>query len=248
MFDVFGCIFLGIILVFVIIGIIKGFAAMVLGFAKWIIAIIIAASFCNMLGATIANSSMGIKLTNTIETKLVQVDSIFTETITNETKQEFIENSLSEKLKAIKLPNQIAKYVTNLITKKVTIPNGEEITCGNYVASGITLFCMICMSFVTLALVSFIILLIIQILLKNINLIPLVGPINRILGAVFGGIVALIIVSIMCYILSFMMYLPLGVADGIKNIVKYNDKDKFTIGKFFIENNILRWIFNLIFR
>lgn len=247
MFDVIGIIFLIIILVFIIIGFISGFVSLLLGLAKGLVAIVFAALLCRPIGMALSNSSMGQGLTNKIEQKIVNIDPMFNEIITNETKDEFIEHQLGEKLNAIKLPKTINQYIVNLISGKVEIKTDEGITCGKYIASGISMFIFIIISFIILAILLFIILWLIQKFAKKINLIPLVGKINRIFGIFLGLVVSCFIISIASYILSFIMALPWGLADTIKESLKIG-KDEFTIGKFLYEHNILKWLLNLIFK
>lgn len=247
MFDVIGIVFLVILLVFLIIGFVRGFVSLALGLAKGLIAIFLASLLCRPIGIALNSSSMGVGLTNKIETSLVELDPMFNEVITSENKQEFIEQELSSKLQATKLPQTICKYVSNLIAGKVEIPEGEEIHCGKFIASGISMFVLIIISFVVLAIVLFLILFIIQKLAKKINLIPLVGFANRITGAALGAVMSLLIISIFSYILSFAMALPWELADTIKNTLKL-DQDQFTIGKFFYEHNVLKWFISIIFK
>ncbi len=250
MFDIIGIIFLVIILILLIIGFAKGFVSLVLGLAKGLVAIFLAALLCRPIGMALNNSSMGESLINKIETSLVEIDPMFNEVITNDNKQQFIEQELNEKLQTANLPETISKYVSNLISSKVEINSNEGISCGKYIATGISMFVLIIISFVVLAIIIFIILFIIQKLAKNINLIPLVGIANRLLGVFLGLIIALLFISIISYILSFMMALPWDLADSIKDTLKLGEehKEEFTIGKFFYEHNILKWLFGLIFK
>lgn len=249
MFDIFGIIFLIIILIFLIVGFASGFVSLILGFAKGLIAIIIAALLCNPIGMALSNSSMGKGLSNKIEASIVEVNPLFNEVITNENKQVFIEESLGKKLSEIKIPETISKHISNLIVKNVHVPE-EGITCAKFIASGISMFVLIISSFVVVSLIVFIILSIIQKISKHINAVPLVGIVNRLAGAAISVVISLVIIAIICYVLSFIMTLQIDLADTIRNALKLGEehKDEFTIGKFFYEHNVLKWIFNLIFK
>jgi len=246
MFDIFGIISLILIAVFVIIGLIKGFLSLFLGLAKGLAAVAIAAIFCNGLGMLLSKTKLASSISTNISSSIVKIDASFDTIITNENKEEFINSELSEKLSKIKLPEVVTKYISNLLSKKVDI-NEEGITCAQYIAKGITLFICIAICFILLLVISLIILTIIQKLAKKINLVPLVGFANRLCGAALGVALALVFISIASFVLSLLMSFSWDFAVTLKNSLKL-ETDEFTIGKFFYEHNVLKWMFNLIFK
>lgn len=247
MFDIFGIICLVIILVFIIIGLIKGFLSLLLGLAKGLVATIIAAVLCNPLGGLLAKTSLSNKMSNSISSSIVKIDASFETVITNENKTEFINNQLNDKLAKIKLPESITKYISNLLTNKIDIPETEGMPCCDYIAKGITMFIWITITFIVLFIIALIILTIIQKLSKKINLVPFVGFANRICGAALGVCLALLIIGLGSFVLSLLMSFQWDFQETLKNSLKLGS-DEFTIGKFMYEHNVLKWLFNLIFK
>lgn len=247
MFDVFGLICFITILVFLIIGAFKGFLALLLGLAKGLIAVIIASLLCQSLGGLFAKTHLGNTIASKIEEKLISTDSSFENIITDENKDTFIENSLDEKLKSLRLPSSVSKYVGNLVSKKVKVTNTDNMSIGLYIGKGVAMFIGVIIAFILVWIIAFIILIILQKLLKQINFIPFVGNLNRTLGAFFGILLALVFIAIGSFMIDILMSLPWGFAEVIKDSLKIGSNE-FTFGKFMVEHNILKWIFNLIFK
>ncbi len=246
MFDVIGIICLVICAVFIIIGFINGFLSLFLGLAKGLVAVILAALLCKPIGVALCNTGIGTGISNKIETSLVNMDPAFNEIITNENKDEFIETQLTEKLAKLNLPNTITKYISNLMKNKVNISSTDGITCGQYIGKGVAMFVSIIIAFIIISILLVIIFWILQKFAKKINLVPFVGLANRLCGAALGLGIALIITSMLSYVVSLLMVIPWNFAETIKESLKLG-QEEFTIGKFFYEHNALKWIINLIF-
>lgn len=247
MFDVFSIVFLVILIVFCIIGYIKGFLALLLGLAKGLVAIILASLLCKPVGGIVNKTAIGTGIVHKIETSLIEKDSTFSYELSEDNKDIFIDEVLDQKLGDAKIPKVIRNNVKNLLVEKVKVDG--TVTVGAYIGQGISLYVCIIISYVVLFILLFILLTIMQKLMKQINKIPLVGLVNRLLGLGLGGLFALTTIAIICYIITFLMMIPGGMSDWLSTTLKLTEvqSSEFSVAKFMYEHNILKWIFNIIF-
>lgn len=247
MFDIFSIVFLAILIVFCIVGYIKGFLSLLLGLAKGLVAIILASLLCKPVGILVNKTGIGTGIVNKIETSLIEKDQTFSYELSEDNKDIFIEEVLEQKLVDAKIPKIIRNNVKNLIVEKIKIEN--TVTVGAYIGQGISLYICIIISYIVLFILLIIILTIMQKLMKQINRIPLVGLINRLLGLGLGELFALTTIAIICYILTFLMMIPGGMSDWLSTTLKLTEvqSGEFSVAKFMYEHNILKWIFNIIF-
>ena len=250
MFDVFSIIFLILILILVIIGIIKGFLSLALSLAKGAIAALLAVLLCNPVGGLLAKTGISGGISNTVNNFLVEKAEIFDMSIsTEEEKDAFIETGLKEALTKASIPDIIHEPITNVIKDKINIPVGETRTVGRVIGDSIGHYVCVIIAFILLIIIFSILLWLLQKLLKNVNKIPVFGPANRILGGVFGLLLALLIIGVICYLVALIISLPGEFPQKIAETFKLAEgqEDEWSFAKLCYKYNIISWLITLIF-
>lgn len=250
MFDVFSIVFLIIIIVLVIIGIIKGFLSLALGLAKGAIAALLAALLCNPIGGLLAKTGIGGGISNGVNSFLVEKSEIFDMSLaTEEEKDAFIKEGLSQALTEANIPGVVHEPITNVLKDKINIPVGETRTVGRVIGDSVGLYVCVIIAFVLLVIIFSILLWLLQKLIKNVNKVPVFGPTNRILGGVFGLLLALLIIGVVCYVLAIIISLPGEFPQKIAETLKLAEgqESEWSFAKLCYKYNIISWLIKLIF-
>lgn len=250
MFDVFSIVFLIIIIVLVIIGIIKGFLSLALGLAKGAIAALLAALLCNPIGGLLAKTGIGGGVSNGVNSFLVEKSEIFDMSLgTEEEKDAFIKEGLSQALTEANIPGVVHEPITNVLKDKINIPVGETRTVGRVIGDSVGLYVCVIIAFVLLVIIFSILLWLLQKLIKNVNKVPVFGPTNRILGGVFGLLLALLIIGVVCYVLAIIISLPGEFPQKIAETLKLAEgqESEWSFAKLCYKYNIISWLIKLIF-
>ena len=209
------------LLVFAVIGFIKGFLTESIRLVATIASFVIAAIFCARLAAVIIDST---GLDETIATW-------FAGSFPNE---EVPIDKLPEVIATLKLPSFInasaIEYAQSLGTETVTVSAVMSATLAKYV--------VIALSFVILSVAVKIICAILKFFFKLIKKIPGIGFVDRILGIVIGVAKGALYVCGVFYILKL---LPLDALNGLKEEIS-----SAPLCSFLNDYNIFTFLFSLI--
>lgn len=242
--DVVSIVFIVIILVFCLLGFFQGFFALLLGFAKGLVALLVAVLLCKPLGSVLASTGMGNGIAGGVENWLVEKNEVLFHTVLN---PENAADTVNQGLEAAKIPSMVRPYITGLLQDKV--PNTDGMALGEYIAKGVAIFACIMIAFFVVLIIAGIILAILQKVLKNINRIPIVGLVNRILGLAMGALLACLVISGICYALSFFMGIPGDISTKLVDMLRLGEgqEAEWTVAKFFYQHNPLQWLFAQLF-
>ena len=132
---------------------------------------------------------------------------------------------------------------------KINIPVGETRTVGRVIGDSIGHYVCVIIAFILLIIIFSILLWLLQKLLKNVNKIPVFGPANRILGGVFGLLLALLIIGVICYLVALIISLPGEFPQKIAETFKLAEgqEDEWSFAKLCYKYNIISWLITLIF-
>lgn len=210
------CIVLGIMLIFVIVGLCTGFVRSVVKILSGILSLVLAFVLCKTLANVLA-STFGLdeKLT-TLFTGWLNVDPSVSGV-----------DAITAQLQSMNLP----QYITDLIVNALQSAGVSAATTFNEtVPPLLAKIALVVGSFIILWILFKIIFLIIKGMLKFVDKIPIIRGINKLLGAVFGFLKgAVLILTALMLVSVFASAMPTAVMDEI---------DKSTVTKYCYENNI----------
>lgn len=249
MFDVLSIAFLVIVIISCIVGYFRGFLALLVGLLKGLVAVVLAAMLCKPMGNALNTTKMGTGIADKVENYLIEKDETFKFELTKESKEIYINEQLDQKLEEAKIPQVLRKYVKNILVDKMQIEEGETITVARYIGKGMSFFVCTIVAYIIIFAIILILLTIVQRLFKNINKIPIVGLANRLIGLGLGVIIALLVIGVICYVLTFLMTVPGDMSNWIMNTLKLTEeqKDEQSLAKFMYEHNVIKWALNIMF-
>lgn len=238
--DWFTLIFLLIIAIGVFVGIKKGLLSMLVGVVGVLAVIVISCLIAKPVGEWFASSTgLGSSLTNSIYDWLVGQNSIFSAVIN---KSE-VSSSLDSYLTSVNIPTMFFDTIKSVVIPLVPDVGVDPI--GLYIAKALSQITFTAGAFFVLSLFLGIIVGILKRLTKGINKIPLIGWINRIGGGLVGAIYGGIIISLVCYALSFFTSMP-QIGSFIVDTLCLADQTKWSIGKMIFEENFIQQFINYL--
>lgn len=246
-FDIVSIVYIVIVLIFMCVGIKKGFFKTLIALVKNILSFVFAAFLSDPIAKLLINSSLG----NSLNSKLLEFfnskGSLYTTTVTEESLHELITNGLN----SIHLPESVHPTVFNAINKMVDI-SGNEYTVGEVLAQCVSYFVFLVVAFLILFIIIRIITGILNKLFESLEQVPVIDSVNKLLGAVINAAIGILFVCLISYGLTFVIPLDNSVSTWLIETMKLNENDVFTISKFFYQNNfltkIITWIQNLFLK
>ena len=237
-FDKITIIFLILLVAFIVIGIVRGFLFSLLSLAGFLIAVACAFLLSKPVGDALTNSSIGTSMQGSIYDWILTKSNYAAYPLS----QELAEDLLPEMLNEIGIPNFLNSFIISLILPYIPEVATEPI--GQYIAHGVANIALVVISFLVLLIVFSIVLLFLKRFAKGVNKIPVVGLVNRLLGAVFGlamGVVFLIVVS---YGLNFVALIP-GANEWLVSELRLTDSSSWSFAKMLYEQNVIGTLIQL---
>ena len=237
-FDKITIIFLILLVAFIVIGIVRGFLFSLLSLAGFLIAVACAFLLSKPVGDALTNSSIGTSMQGSIYDWILTKSNYAAYPLS----QELAKEMLPEMLNEIGIPNFLNSFIISLILPYIPEVATEPI--GQYIAHGVTNIALVVISFLVLLIVFSIVLLFLKHFAKGVNKIPVVGLVNRLLGAVFGlamGVVFLIVVS---YGLNFVALIP-GANEWLVSELRLTDSSSWSFAKMLYEQNVIGTLIQL---
>ena len=168
--------------------------------------------------------------------------------ITSETEETLMNTYISDAINNFKVPGVIKRSITDIVENREMLEPGETTTLGKIVGNGVADFVCTTIAFILLVLALFIVLSLVQRIFRNINFIPIVGPLNRLLGGILGIVLAFMFIGLCCYIISFIITLPGEFPQKLAELMGVSPgSERDTFARFCYDYNILRWVYRLIF-
>ena len=237
-FDKITIIFLILLVAFIVIGIVRGFLFSLLSLAGFLIAVVCAFLLSKPVGDALTNSSIGTSMQGSIYDWILTKSNYAAYPLS----QELAKEMLPEMLNEIGIPNFLNSFIISLILPYIPEVATEPI--GQYIAHGVANIALVVISFLVLLIVFSIALLFLKRFAKEVNKIPVVGLVNRLLGAVFGlamGVVFLIVVS---YGLNFVALIP-GANEWLVSELRLTDSSSWSFAKMLYEQNVIGTLIQL---
>lgn len=239
--DWVSIIFIATIIIFMIIGIIKGFVRSIIDMVGELIILVLSVVLIKPINLIVEKLDIFINLKNTIYSNLLSINHLFGESFNKNNPEE-----ISKALKELNIP----ELLNSLLTKQIInlIPNEANFILGEILSSlllktGITIICFI---------ILYLTLKILLIFIKRISnkIIKSIKPIKRIdklLGAALGIFIGILVTNLLCLAITTIISVPLF--DNINNLIINEmclNNDTFTLSKFIYEHNLLLFLITLI--
>ncbi len=190
-----------------LVGVKRGFLGMLVGFLSGILTLVLATLLCRPLATGLGSMGLGAKL-SAFFTRTFSLDQgAFGQTLA--------ENCESV-IKGLSLPSFIKDSLTEAAT--AALADGQSGTLGAIVADGLTNIALVAIAWIGLFVVLTIVFAILKRFVRIFNKLPLIGAVNKILGAVLSLVVgAAIIVVVMYLFILLSSFLPRGIVDYVQS-------------------------------
>lgn len=244
-FGIMDIIVIAILLLSVLIGIklgfIEKFFRLVRKFAAFLISFFLAKPASVFLSK---NTGLDETINGKIVGWLVEKSNLFAQPIPDD-KTQMIEQAFD----ALKIPSFLANPLKDKVEKLVTsIPDNIN-TVGELFSSPLTSLIMIIIAFVSLFILSLIVVFILKKIFKALAKNRLIGGLDRLLGAGLGFVEGALIIILIMFGLSFVIngsFLP-SVSDWLIKDMKLAESD-FSIAKWIYNQHLFMKLFELIWK
>lgn len=238
-FDWLSIVIIVLVLIFVIKGLFDGLIKSILSIASGILVLVVSILVAKPLGNMLFNTGLGESLTNSLTSSLVSINEGAFNTPIPATNQE---EAIAAVLTSLQVPGFLSGILSKLILSLITI-EGEG-TIGFLLGKALSQYIFYFLSGLVIFILLKVVFLIITIATKNFNKIPVVGPINRVLGAVLGLLYSFVIVSVVIYGVSLLMTIS-EVKEYFTALLHLNDPEVWSISKWFLNNNFIHKIIQM---
>lgn len=238
--DIVSIVFLIIIAVFIIVGLIKGFARSIIDFVGEILVLVGAAFLTKPASSFINNIEFVLERKNDVYNYLINFNPLFGEVFSKDNK-EGIKTALSQ----LNIPEILNSFLTDQI---IPYMPDDGIVLADVLSSTLISVLVTVISFVALYIVLRIIFMVIKVLSKKIiDSIKPIKNMDRVLGGILGLIVGVIAVNILCLLITVKLSIPMLEGFNLFLIDQMQlNTDNFTLSKFIYENNLILLIITWI--
>ena len=217
-----------------IIGFVKGFFKRLAGFLAFVGAIIVAF----LLYKAVVNILSNTGLYSMIDEKLLDWFASKSEAFST-TMGELGEEGIQTAIGSLGIP----AFIRNFLLKDLgtIIENNPDVTLGTYLATLLTNFALIAISFLIIFILALIILRIVFGFFKKLSESKTIGTLDRILGLAWGLVRTLITICLIMSFLSFIVSVP-GIGDKINEFITSDmklEEEGFGLAKYFYLQNPL---------
>jgi uncharacterized membrane protein required for colicin V production len=221
-------IIIGIIGLFLIIGIAKGFMKQILSAANWLIALIGSFLLIKPVSALVAQTALKATINTKVGDWIASKGALFSTTIsTGQASQQ-----LTEAISELGLPEFIAKAIVG----GLDLSSVEGSTLAEVLAPTIGNIILTVLTFLALFILLMIICKVVFRLLNKVFDSGVLGVVNRILGAALGLVKGAVLVSLAMLLVSALSGLIPSLNDFLTADLRLGTEG-FGIGKYFYENN-----------
>jgi len=239
--DYITLVYAAILIIFLIIGYVRGFSKVLLAFVGTLASFIISFFLAKPIGNALFNQ-FGSGLTGTIDNAIVSKIP--------ELGQPIAENA-SDILKTYLTQLGIPEAFQNMLSPKILalIPEGAtDIVLSTYIATSVSSLVFLIGTYIVLFIVLMIVFAILKVIFgKLVKTFKVVHTIDKLLGMLVMACVAVIIIAVISYGLTFVVSLNNGAGDWIIAQLHLNDDAIMTPSKWIYQYNILQRLFNLYF-
>lgn len=241
-FDIISLVIIVILIINLFVGLKKGFLGALLSLSTGLLTFIAATALCVPLANLGLSWGWGASMQSGISDKLFEQNATLFETIITDANKETL---VAQGLSAFNLPSFLSSILINLMNPYI----GTNTTLAYAFSSGLTKYCFIAICYIALLIIFGIIFILLKRFAKNLNKVPVLGPINRIGGMIVMIALAYLIIDAVLFGLSnlFMMNLQWldGVSSWMSKTLYLNDESIFSLSKFMYTNSLTSKIITL---
>ena len=235
--DYITLIYIAIMVIFIIIGLVKGFTSGIIALFGTSVAFFAAFLLAKPIGNALYTSS-GQTLTEAIYKAIVEKVPALAEPIGDS-----IEAAIPTYLGELGVPEALRGMLTPLVVKM--IPEGTaDIVLGTYISETLSNLVFIVGSFLVVFVVVLILMFVLKLILKKLKEIKIIKWADKLLGVVAYGCVALLLISVVSYSLTFVVSMNNSFSDWIITQLHLVDDTIMTPSKWIYEYNLLQRLFN----
>lgn len=236
-FDLFSVIIIVLLIGAAVYGAIKGFLNSIIKFAQVFIVFGAATLLSKPLGDLLFNSGIGEAIVNDLTPGIEATNPVILGQLIEEgAEANFVTSALVE----IEIPKFLASGLADEILKIIDLQGGQ--TLGRLLAGSIAYYGLIAISFVVITLIFTVLVIIIKKLTLKVNDMPVIGKVNRILGAVTFFATAYLILDGILFLISFIIVKDGTISEFIITTLHLNESNIYSLSKFMLENSIVRLI------
>ncbi len=232
--DVVSCVFIVILLGFIIFGAVTGLLRSLLHYAKGLISFILALLLCRPVASLFSNLPIVQEGQNNIYSWLCSVNPIFSTTFHPDQRE-----AVLDALKSLYIPDFLASFLADKITPSIPL---EGIELGTSVASTLMMLFLTIICFIILIIVIRLLLILIRRFIKGLlDKLPAIKTVDRVLGALLGVVFGIFIIDILCIAITGITSVPFfnDMSNWFADQMALNNPEQFRLSKFFMENNLV---------
>ena len=236
--DVMSVVIIGLIVIFGVVGFVRGFFNIFIGILKSLSSFLISFFLAKPFGNLLYRFGLGNIIARDIEKTLVKDSEFFNIIMTNDNKEEVINEALTK----LNIPEFLHSIVRGMGNNILTDLDGHSV--GYYISIAAANLCCIAIGFVILLLFSGAIILLLRKIFNKLAKVTIIGITNKIAGAIVNVVFILFMVSFALWgIATLTTFMP-SLNDTIARLFSLNS-DKMTLARWMYENNLIIKLFEL---
>ena len=237
-FDVISIAYIVIFVIFVLIGLKKGFFKTLLSLAKSILSLVASIFLTIPLTKFLCKSQVGIFIGDKISTNLTAKDAIFQTIVTESNKTEVVNAGL----KKLNISDTISSLLSKFISNKIEA-NGE--TLASSIGTALTYYILIIVSFILIYIVIYLLTFILNKVFDSFTSFSIGKFLDKLLGVAIFTVFALFVICLISYGIVALVSVGGSLSDWLTNTICLNT-DEITISKFVYMNNPIEKIISYI--
>ena len=235
-FDIIGIIYIAIVVFFLILGYARGLIRTLVSLFKGVLCLVPAILFSMPLAKLVAPTKAGNFFSDIYINKFF-TGEVYQKIINAENKNEIISECIGANTR---MPAFINDFIAKVVGKIVTVGSADQ-TAAQAFAYALTLYTLAIIAFILIIVIVKILISILKKVNDKINEKKVIGPINRVLGAVISMVFGVFIVCVISYVLTFFAGLSSGLGEWLDKTMKIGE-DTFTISKFVYNHNFIGYL------
>jgi hypothetical protein len=239
--DIFSIIILILVIIALICGFVRGFLMEVMSFIKVIAVFLIAIFLAKPLAEIVFKTDIGAAFNTKIYNFLSNSGKITNDVLTTDASQN--STVIMENLGNLGIPSFLCSIIAKMILKMIVI--NETTSLIQYLADGITLYLLIILVYLALLVILALIMGLLSHLFKNVKKLPLIGPLDRILGGILCVAICYIIIDGVLFLANYLIVRDYSISLWLRKTMYLDDDSVFTLSKFMIKHSVVNYLLNL---
>ncbi len=234
--DIISVILIVILVVFAMIGYIKGFFGIVLNICKGLSSLLISFFLAKPCGQFLSNLGLGNFIGGKLENWIIKLAPVSNNIVNAEN----VSTVLKDTLTSINIPEFLHGIIEKLVGNQLVLESDN--TLAHNIGFALATLACTMIAFFLLTIILNVLFFILRKFFSHINAVPILGKVNRILGLVLNLIFGCVVIFFVFWGLSFVATLIPDLQDLTIKWFKL-EEETMTLAKWFYENNLFVKIF-----